>query len=102
MLRLLGVSRSDITALRLSDPSPPDVAESRPDDTKLCTFSGCNGVMTVDDRRWASYVTWICNRNPEHAAVLYKEGNLCKPCSVAYQGHSPRSSSRRLWKCIIP
>jgi hypothetical protein len=49
--------------------------------SKPCTFSGCDGVMTVDDRPWASYVTWICNLNRAHAQVLYKEGTPCKPCS---------------------
>ena len=82
LLRLLRIPRMDVVSLRLNDPSPPGVAASPPDDTKPCTFSGCNGVMTVDDRRWASYVTWVCNWNSEHEEILYKEGNPCKPCSV--------------------
>jgi hypothetical protein len=78
LLRLLGFSRTDPAA-----------------SGKPCTFDGCHGVMTMEDRPWASYVTWVCNSNPEHAAVVYKEGTPCKPCRAAGCSGMMRFNSRR-------
>jgi len=79
--------RSTVAPIGLSGTAPS---------SKPCTFSDCNGVMTVDDRPWASYVTWVCNQNPDHAQVLYKGGTPCKPCSVDGCYGMMRFHSRRL------
>ena len=64
--------------------------------SKPCTFGDCCGVMTVDDQSWASYATWVCGLNREHAQVLYKEGSPCKPCSENGCDGMMRFHSRRL------
>ena len=39
--------------------------------------------MMREDRDWASYATWVCNRDPGHSELVYKEGNPTRACRAA-------------------